>query len=76
MKDYFENLTTEDFIGKSCRECYNEYVSWCGSHNEKPINIRVFGTCVHFLFNVVSKETWVDTKAKIKTRTYVKENGE
>lgn len=76
MKDYFENLTAEHFIGKSCRECYSEYVRWCEGHNEKPRNIRVFGTCVHFLFNVVSKEIWVDTKAKIKTRTYVKENWE
>lgn len=69
MKDYFENLTAEHFIGRSCKECYSEYVRWCVENTVDLVTTCVFGKLLHERYNVVSTQRYING---VNTRIYMK----
>lgn len=72
MKDYFENLTAEHFIGRSCKDCYTEYVRWCVGNNVDLVTTCGFGKELRTRYGLVSKHKWFG-EANTKYRIYVKE---
>lgn len=69
MTDYFENLTAEHFIGRSCKECYSEYVKWCVENGCDVMYTPGFGKTVHERYGLISKQKRVPGG---KVRIYVK----
>lgn len=69
MKDFFDVHTADDFIGRSCRECYADYAKWCVENNVDLVTTYLFGRILHERYNIVSMGTYVNN---VSTRIYKK----
>lgn len=69
MKDFFDTHTAEDFVGRSCKDCYRDYAKWCIENNVDLVTTYLFGRIVHERYNIVSSSTYINN---VSTRIYKK----
>lgn len=69
MKDFFDMHTADDFVGRTCKECYAEYAKWCIENNADLVTTYLFGRTLHERYNVVSTQRYIND---VNTRLYMK----
>ena len=56
MKDFFENLTAEHFIGRTTGDCFKEYAKWCVANDCDIAYCSTFGRELYLRYNIASKQ--------------------
>lgn len=62
MNDFFDVHVADDFIGRSCRDCYNEYAKWCVENGVEIMTTMSFGKTIREKYDVIGKQTRIDPK--------------
>lgn len=62
MKDFFDVHTADDFVGRSCRDCYAEYAKWCVENGVEIMTTMSFGKTIREKYDVIGKQTRIDSK--------------
>lgn len=66
--EFFEGITKESLIGRTCKDVREEYELYCENNLLKPVSTKMLGQAIKDYFNLTSK---VSSEGGVKIRIYI-----